>query len=104
MVIWPRPFGTVDYGGDGRPQPNGCRNGNVWRWAFEGDRVCVEPSRVYQVVADNAEAAARRSPNGGPYGPNTCLQGYVWREAFDGDVVCVTPAERATIAAENAAG
>jgi hypothetical protein len=80
-----------------------CKDGFVWRDAFEGDHVCVTPETRAQVAADNAQAAARRSPTGGPYGPNTCLEGYVWRDARPGDVVCVTPEARALAAADNAA-
>jgi hypothetical protein len=59
---------TVPPGMRRGPQLNGCTGGKVWRWAFEGDRVCVEQARVHQVIADNAEADARRSPDGAPTG------------------------------------
>jgi hypothetical protein len=82
--------------------PDTCKQGYVWREAFEGDTVCVTPARRTQVAADNAQAAARREPNGGAYGPNTCKQGFVWRVARPSDLVCVTPEERDRVAAENA--
>ena len=89
------------------PGPNGCMHEDLldyyaWRWAYPGDTVCVDPSRLTQVLADNAQADARRAPNGGASGPNTCISGYVWRVAKPDDLVCVTPAERDRIAAENA--
>ena len=80
-----------------------CFQGYVWREAFAGDDVCVTPSVRSQAAADNAAAASRRNPNGGPYGPDTCLQGYVWRDAKVNDHVCVTPATRAEAKADNAA-
>jgi hypothetical protein len=81
-------FGAGDFG------PDTCLNGFVWREAVPADHVCVTPDVRTQAAADNAQAAARRSPTGGPYGPDTCLQGYVWREAVAGDHVCVTPPTR----------
>jgi len=88
-----------------------CKSGYVWREAFQGDVACVEPHRRAQAAADNAQAAARRVPNGGAYGPNTCKPGYVWREARtplqvvlgkpSADLVCVTPEERARTAIDN---
>lgn len=80
-----------------------CKMGFVWRDAFVGDHACVTPETRAQAAADNAQADARRSPDGGPYGPNTCLQGYVWRDARPGDFVCVTPDVRAQATADNAA-
>jgi hypothetical protein len=71
-----------------------CLMGYVWREAVPGDKVCVSGATRDQARADNAQAAARRNPNGGPYGPDTCIQGYVWREATPNDHVCVTPAVR----------
>ena len=78
-----------------------CIQGYVWREASPTDHVCVTPDVRSQAAADNAQAAARRNPNGGPYGPDTCLQGFVWREAFPGDHVCVVPAVRSQAADEN---
>jgi hypothetical protein len=82
--------------------PDTCKQGYVWREAFDGDTVCVTPETRAQAAADNAQAAARRSPNGGPYGPDTCRSGYVWREARPEDLVCVTPETRAQTANDNA--
>ena len=79
-----------------------CVSGYVWREANPNDRVCVTPATRAQAASDNAQAAARRQPGGGPYGPNTCRQGYVWREAYRGDVVCVTPEVRSATARDNA--
>ena len=78
-----------------------CVQGYVWREAGPADHVCVDPSVRTQAQQDNAQATARRSQNGGPYGPDTCLQGYVWREAFPGDHVCVPPATRTQAADDN---
>jgi hypothetical protein len=61
----------------------------------------VTPETRSQAAADNAAAASRVSPNGGPYGPNTCIQGYVWREADPTDYVCVTPDTRTETAYDN---
>ena len=79
-----------------------CLNGYVWREAGAGDLVCVTPAVRSQTRDENAQAAARRSPTGGPYGPDTCLVGYVWREAFPGDHVCVPPDRRTQARADNA--
>ena len=83
--------------------PQGCIEGYVWREARVGDTVCVTPEVQARTAQENATAAERREPGGGPYGPNTCKQGFVWREAFDGDVVCVTPDIREQTWADNAA-
>ncbi len=79
-----------------------CKSGFVWREAQPTDLVCVPPASRDRVKQENATAASRRSPTGGPYGPNTCLAGFVWREAFNGDVVCVTPDSRRMAKEENA--
>ena len=81
--------------------PDTCMRGFVWRDAAPNDHVCVRPDVREQARVDNSQAAARRSPTGGPSGPNTCLSGYVWREAFAGDVVCVTPQTRSQVARDN---
>ncbi len=78
-----------------------CKQGYVWREALPFDRVCVTPQVRAQAQLDNAAAASRREPNGGPYGPDTCKQGYVWRETTPDDTVCVTPQVRAQAADEN---
>jgi hypothetical protein len=80
-----------------------CKQGFVWREAYQGDTVCVTPATRTQTAEDNRQADARREPGGGAYGPNTCRSGYVWREAREGDVVCVTPEVRSQAAADNAA-
>jgi len=80
-----------------------CLQGWVWREAYPGDKVCVTGAIRSQAAADNAAAASRRNPNGGPFGPDTCIQGYVWREARPTDHVCVTPATRTQAAQDNAA-
>jgi len=66
------------------------------------DYVCVTGATRSQAQQDNAQAAARRQPGGGPYGPDTCRQGFVWREAFPNDHVCVTGATRSQAQADNA--
>jgi hypothetical protein len=86
----------------GASGPDSCRRGYVWRDAFPGDHVCVTPDTRAQAAADNAQAAARRDPNGA-YGPDSCLQGFVWREASPQDHVCVTPDARAQAADDNKA-
>jgi len=82
--------------------PYTCKSGFVWREAFPNDFVCVTPQIRSQTAADNAQASARRSPNGGAYGPNTCLSGYVWREARPSDLVCVVPQMRDQARSDNA--
>jgi len=82
--------------------PDTCKQGFVWREAFPGDHVCVSGQTRTEAANDNAQAAQRRSPNGGPFGPDTCLPGFVWREASPADHVCVTGATRTQAAADNA--
>jgi hypothetical protein len=81
--------------------PDTCKQGFVWREATKDDHVCVTPTTRSQAAADNASAAARRSPNGGASGPDTCQQGFVWREVVPWDHVCVTPQVRTTAASDN---
>lgn len=81
--------------------PDTCIRGFVWREAIPNDHVCVTPQVRQQTRSDNAQAAARRSPTGGPFGPDTCRSGYVWREAFPGDHVCVTTRTRSQAAQDN---
>ncbi len=81
--------------------PDTCLQGYVWREANPSDHVCVTPDVRSQAAYDNSQAAARRSPTGGPYGPDTCLSGYVWRDAFTNDHVCVTPDVRSQAAYDN---
>ena len=80
-----------------------CVLGFVWREAGPQDHVCVSGQVRDATRQDNAQAAARRNPAGGPFGPDTCLQGFVWREAFPGDHVCVTGDVRTRTRDENAA-
>jgi hypothetical protein len=79
-----------------------CLPGYVWREARPIDHVCVIPEARSKVAQQNALAASRKNPDGGPYGPDTCLAGFVWREAFEGDTVCVTLQEREAAASDNA--
>lgn len=79
-----------------------CLQGWVWREAGPADHVCVNGTTRSQAQQDNAQAAARRQPGGGPYGPDTCRQGWVWREAFTNDHVCVTGATRSQARDDNA--
>jgi len=79
-----------------------CLEGWVWRQAIPTDHVCVTPEVRTQTAEDNAAAASRVNPNGGPYGPDTCKDGYVWREAYTNDHVCVLPATRTEAADDNA--
>src|SRR5205823_5093261 len=78
-----------------------CLQGFVWREASPSDHVCVTPAVRQQTRNDNAQAASRRNPSGGPFGPDTCIQGFVWREAFPSDHVCVTPQTRSQAASDN---
>ena len=81
-----------------------CLMGFVWREAGPNDRVCVTGTTRDAARNENAQANARRSPNGGPFGPNTCLPGFVWREAFPGDQVCVPGSARSRVQQENQLG
>jgi hypothetical protein len=74
----------------------------VWREAYAGDVVCVDPPRREAVRSENALARTRVQSGGGPYGPDTCRSGYVWREARPTDHVCVSPDSREIVARENA--
>jgi hypothetical protein len=82
--------------------PNTCLEGWVWRQAVADDYVCVTPATRTQTEQDNAAAASRVNPAGGPFGPNTCSNGYVWRQAVPTDYVCVLPATRSQAVADNA--
>jgi hypothetical protein len=77
--------------------PNSCRQGYVWRNAFDGDVVCVPPARKTQVQIENGNAGSTRA--GGS--ANTCKGGFVWRAARPSDLVCVTPQSRAQVKLEN---
>jgi hypothetical protein len=83
--------------------PDTCLQGFVWREAFAGDHVCVDPAVRQRSAADNQLAASRRQPGGGPYGPDTCRAGFVWRETRPQDHVCVTPETRTQAANDNQA-
>src|SRR5687768_8478184 len=78
--------------------PDTCKQGFVWREAVAGDHVCVLPEVREKARKDNAEASARRNPNGGDYGVDTCKQGFVWREVIPSDHVCVIPPTRQEVA------
>jgi hypothetical protein len=80
-----------------------CIVGFVWREATTEDKVCVTPAVRQQARQDNAQAAARRQPGGGPFGPDTCIQGFVWREAVANDHICVTPPVRQQARSDNQA-
>jgi hypothetical protein len=77
---------------------NTCASGYVWREAYAGDVVCVDPSQRAQAASDNANAAYRVDSSNPPY----CLSGYVWRDAYDGDAVCVEPWVRDQVHYDNA--
>ena len=81
--------------------PDTCIQGMVWREAVPNDHVCAIPQVRQQTQFENSQAAARRSPTGGPYGPDTCLPGFVWREAFQDDHVCVPPQARSQAVQDN---
>ena len=83
--------------------PDTCISGFVWREAYAGDHVCVDPAVRLQVSRDNQLAAGRRQSGGGPYGPDTCRKGFVWRQARPDDHVCVPPQSRDQAAADNGA-
>jgi hypothetical protein len=76
---------------------NRCAQGFVWREAFEGDTVCVEPSFRDQVFSDNAADSSRHEE-----GSDNCLQGWVWRVTRPSDLVCVEPDIRTQVAEQNA--
>jgi hypothetical protein len=80
--------------------PSTCMAGYVWRNAYNGDVVCVDPSQRDQAAADNAATAARVDPNG-LSGPLSCQPSYVWRNAYNGDAVCVEPWVRDQVAYDN---
>jgi hypothetical protein len=80
---------------------NTCIQGYVWREGSPTDLVCVPVQTRAETQQENAQAAQRRSPNGGPYGPDTCLQGFVWRDAFANDHVCVPGPSRSRAAEDN---
>lgn len=85
------------------PTPFGqdtCKQGFVWREALANDHVCVVPATRDQARADNAQAGARRNPQGA-FGPDSCKQGFVWREATPADHVCVTVQTRSATAEDN---
>jgi hypothetical protein len=82
-------FAIGDFG------PDTCAEGFVWREACgPSDHVCVTPNIRSQARDDNAQAAARRQPEGSHFG-DTCLPGFVRREACGPqDHVCVPPITR----------
>jgi hypothetical protein len=82
--------------------PGNCLAGFVWREAYAGDTVCVEPRQREQAIADNAAGASRVDP-AGAWGPQSCASGYVWRLAREDDLVCVEPWVRDQVEADNEA-
>lgn len=78
------------------PMAERCLSGYVWREAGPNDIVCVPGASRDAVRQENAQAAARRRPDG------FCLQGFVWREAFPADRVCVPGSARTRVRQENA--
>ena len=94
---------TQSTGAGGGVRSELCKQGFVWREATPTDHVCVVPATRTQAASDNAAAASRRSPIGGPSGPDTCKEGFVWREVTPSDHVCVSPAVRSAAAADNRA-
>jgi hypothetical protein len=83
--------------------PDACKPGFVWRDAYPGDHVCVDPVVHSRTQGQNKLAASKRSPTDRTSGPDTCLPGYVWRLTRPEDHTCVTPDQRAQAAADNAA-
>jgi hypothetical protein len=81
-----------------------CLHGWVWREARPGDLVCVTGDVRSETRQENALAASRVQPGGGPSGPDTCRPGFVWREAYPDDHVCVTGRSRTQARSDNAAG
>jgi hypothetical protein len=55
--------------------PASCRQGFVWRNAFDVDAACVT-ARQAQVQQESANAGATCAGSG-RYGPNTCKSGFV---------------------------
>jgi hypothetical protein len=43
--------------------PDTCKQGYVWREAFDGDHVCVTPEIRTEAAADNATAESRKAAN-----------------------------------------
>ncbi|UUU26926.1 hypothetical protein [Streptomyces sp. DSM 40750] len=82
--------------------PHTCKQGFVWREAFSGDLVCVDPRVREETRRENELGPSRRQPGGGPFGPDTCEQGFVWREARPSDRVCVPPFSRDRARSDNA--
>jgi hypothetical protein len=80
-----------------------CKDGFVWRELVANDKVCVDPHVREDGLKDNAAAAQRRAPQGGPSGPDTCQQGFVWRELTPADHVCVSVEAREQGKKDNAA-
>ena len=76
---------------------NACASGYVWRNAYSGDLVCVDPGSRDQAERDNFEGPSRIDQASSP----SCVSGYVWRVAIDSDLVCVEPWVRDQTAAEN---
>jgi hypothetical protein len=90
--------------------PDTCKDGFVWREAFQGDHVCVTPPSRDKAAAENRDAAGNALPGVGSSGPGTCKSPFVWREADRNgpaaprgkDHVCVVATRRNQVWAENA--
>ncbi|MER6316590.1 hypothetical protein ABT237_22905 [Streptomyces sp. NPDC001581] len=103
---------TVEYGGDGTPQPGDLPGeGGDTTVTYGGDSSTYYGVGTFANFGDDhafpevfRQGASggqnydpknpHRSGAGGAYGSETCEQGYVWRGSYDGDSLCVTPAER----------
>lgn len=77
-----------------------CPKGSEPRRASPTDNLCVVDTSRRAIAAENAQAGARRDPDGA-YGQNSCKSGFVWREAAPGDLVCVSPQRRDRVRQEN---
>jgi len=76
--------------------PNTCKNGFVWRNAFDGDVVCVGVGARTLARQENLAAARNTLP-----GRIECQNGFVWRVARPADLACVSPPARDRVALEN---
>uniref|UniRef100_A0A0N5ARK0 Sporozoite invasion-associated protein 1 n=1 Tax=Syphacia muris TaxID=451379 RepID=A0A0N5ARK0_9BILA len=74
---------------------NECVSGKVWRSIDPYDYVCVEASRVSDIIKDQKPSGLRKSENG------RCNKPFVLRNAFYGDQNCVNINERVQIRQEN---
>src|ERR1043166_9973899 len=56
LLLVPVPALAEDYG------PDTCKSGFVWREAYPGDHVCVEPQKRSEAAEDNRLDASPRPP------------------------------------------